>query len=170
MSYLRPERPQDYQLTDWRTVEPSEREAAERDLSWRLYSALDAAGHGTGFHRLDQFVPDAMKILRPGEVIEQIGWADVTIDGRSWHTGAFLLLTDKRLMLLNNSHYGGSIPRGPHCLLWHVDRSLIAGATCSPHPYGNPRARQFDIDAGVPVNAILYGDYQSWARALGADL
>jgi hypothetical protein len=170
MSNLPPEPPPDYQLTDWSVVDQSEWEAAKWDLSWRLRAALEDAGHGPGFHSLDQFVPDAMKVLRPGEAVEQVGWADVTVDGRSWHSHGFLLLTGRRLMLLHNFYYGGSLLRGPHCLLWHVDRSLIVSATCSPHPYGNPRARQFGIDAGVPVQANLFGDYRSWARALGADL
>ncbi|WP_433474274.1 hypothetical protein ACQPZP_36770 [Spirillospora sp. CA-142024] len=161
-----------YELTDWSDADPDEVRAAELNIRVALNGALREAEHGTGFHHLDEFTDRALAVMRRGEVIEQAAWASVALDGLWFEdAGAFLLMTGQRLLLLENVLYTGG-RRRRHCVLWEADRTSLVDATWSADIHRSSMARLFEIDAGVRVQARIFGNkhtWSAWADALCAE-
>lgn len=131
-----------------------------------LLVALASTGHNYTHPRATRFAPYVVDLLRPGEQVERISWARMRAPGSP--TG-YLVLTDQRLLLLDDIFYPDTNPgvpdAGSHPLLPRYEFLALERAAitrCASVEDDTDRLRGEDVSLVVSFDergsTVLTGD------------
>lgn len=133
---------------------------ANKNIQSKLSAALYEADHHYAESRAADFHGHVIAALASRETVEHVAWALVDRGDGSRPPLGYLILTDKRLMLLDdfhypNKYYGRDLP---DYVLMSIDRADIGSVRKS----GN--ADEIVVEAGSRFSARLWGGTKPWVE------
>jgi hypothetical protein len=137
---------------------------AKKNIESQLYAALGDAGHHHAHSRAKDFLGYAIAVLGPEETVEDAAWALVDHEGWNRPSLGYLVLTDQRLMLLDdflypNGYYGRDLP---DYVLLSIGRAGIDDVRLSR----DADDTWITVEAELPFRARIQGDHNRWVDAL----
>lgn len=137
---------------------------AKASIRSQLSAALYEAGHHYADDRAKTFHGYVIAALEPRETVKRVAWTLIDHEDWDWRPDGYLILTDQRLMLLDdfhypNKYYGRNLP---DYVLLSVDRDDIDDVQASKNTDGT----WISVDAGSRFRARVNGNPGSWVKAL----
>jgi tetratricopeptide (TPR) repeat protein len=137
---------------------------AKASIRSQLSAALDEAGHHYADDRAKTFHGHVIAALEPRETVKRVAWTPIDHEDWDWRPDGYLVLTDQRLMLLDdfhypNKYYGRNLP---DYVLLSIDRDDIDDVQASKNADGT----WISVDAGSRFRARVHGNPGSWVKPL----